>query len=189
MICVSWKDARVYTTWLAKLTRQPWRLPSEAQWEKAARGGDGRLYPWGDTFDKARCNTSESGIGTTTPAGRYPSGESPYRAQDMAGNVWEWTASEYATDYSISEREAAAGNAVNRTLRGGSWNYVARNARAAYRNVSRGGDYRSGSRGVRLALSARDDATGQAGNIPTRVEKRRHTSVATPPEPARSRLR
>lgn len=208
VVSVNWRDAFDYAAWLAQCSGQPWRLPTEAEWEKAARcdprdplgTSSERIYPWGDIFDTARCNTYESNQRSTTPVGWYGpddpephagrgGGASPCGAEDMAGNVWEWTASEYATDYSISEREAAAGNAVNRTLRGGSWNYVARNARAAYRNVSRGGDYRSGSRGVRLALSARDDATGQAGNIPTRVEKRRHTSVATPPEPARSRLR
>ncbi len=77
VVCVSWNDVVAYCAWLAKTTGQPWRLPSEAEWEKAARGTDGRIYPWGDTFDKARCNTSESGIRTTTPVGGYPSGRKP----------------------------------------------------------------------------------------------------------------
>ena len=70
VVCVSWNDVVAYARWLAKTTGQRWRLPSEAEWEKAARGTDGRIYPWGDTFDKARCNTNESGIGTTTPVGQ-----------------------------------------------------------------------------------------------------------------------
>jgi formylglycine-generating enzyme required for sulfatase activity len=93
VVCVTWHDAVAYAAWLAKLTGQSWRLPTEAEWEKAARGTDGRIYPWGDAFDKARCNVSESGIGTTTPVGSYPNGASPYGAQDMAGSVWEWASS------------------------------------------------------------------------------------------------
>lgn len=70
VVCISWQDALVYTRWLAKMTGQPWRLPTEAEWEKAARWDAERqiscVYPWGDAFDKARCNTSESGIKTTS---------------------------------------------------------------------------------------------------------------------------
>ncbi|HEU5348480.1 MAG TPA: SUMF1/EgtB/PvdO family nonheme iron enzyme [Ktedonobacterales bacterium] len=134
VVCVSWKDARVYTTWLAKLTGQPWRLPTEAEWEKAARGADGRLYPWGDTFDKARCNTSESGIGTTTAVGSYPTGESPYHVQDMTGNVWEWTSSLFQPyPYRKNDGRENLGSTENRVLRGGSWYYDSRSARVAYR--------------------------------------------------------
>jgi formylglycine-generating enzyme required for sulfatase activity len=104
VVCVSWHDAVAYAKWAGM------RLLTEQEWEKAARGIDGRLYPWGDTFDPARCNTDESGIGTATPVGRYsPDGDSPYGCADMAGNVWEWTASE-------PEPEGGA-----RVLRGGSW--------------------------------------------------------------------
>lgn len=86
---VSWHDATAYAAWLARQTGQPWHLPTEAEWEKAARGTEGRIYPWGDTFDASRANTYESGIGTTTPVGASPSGASPSGAQDLAGNVWE----------------------------------------------------------------------------------------------------
>lgn len=92
---VSWNDAIAYVGWLAQTTGQPWRLPTEAEWEKAARGTDGRIYPWGDAWDKARANTREGGPGQTTPVGTYPGGASPYDAQDMAGNVWEWTNTRY----------------------------------------------------------------------------------------------
>ena len=88
VVYVSWRDCVAYAEWAGV------RLLTEQEWEKAARGIDGRVYPWGDEFDSARCNTYESGIGATTPVGRYsPGGDSPCGCADMAGNVWEWTAS------------------------------------------------------------------------------------------------
>jgi hypothetical protein len=93
VVCISWDNALAYCTWLAKTTGQRWRLPTEAEWEKAARGSDGRIYPWGDIFDDARYNTIEGNARITTPVGSHPTGESPYHVQDMSGNVWEWTSS------------------------------------------------------------------------------------------------
>jgi len=115
VVYVSWHDATAYCQWLSKKTGVEYRLPTEAQWEKAARGtpplylptfggmgspspvaGEGRgggLYPWGDEWDAAKCNTEEGGAGDTTPVGQYsPDGDSPYGCADMAGNVWEWCA-------------------------------------------------------------------------------------------------
>ncbi len=144
-----------YASWLAKTTGQRWRLPSEAEWEKAARGTDGRIYPWGDTFDKTRCNTDESGIGTTTPVGRYPNGESPYHVQDMAGNVWEWTSSLYQPyPYRKNDGRENLNSTDNRVLRGGSWVSNSRDARAAYRVTATGRTSSHIDRGFRLALAA-----------------------------------
>ncbi len=89
---VDWEDAMAYCKWLSQVTGKPITLPTEAQWEKAARGDkDKRPYPWGDEFDPERCNSAELGLDATTPVGIFPQGVSPYGCHDMAGNVWEWS--------------------------------------------------------------------------------------------------
>jgi formylglycine-generating enzyme required for sulfatase activity len=90
---VSWNDVVAYSRWLTTVSGKPYGLPSEAQWEKGARGTDGRIWPWGNEWDPQRCNSLEGGPGETTPVAAYPEGASPYGLLDMAGNVWEWTRS------------------------------------------------------------------------------------------------
>jgi formylglycine-generating enzyme required for sulfatase activity len=107
---VTWYGAKAYCDWRGRKEKAGFRLPTEEEWEKAARGCCGRRYPWGNEVEPEKCNCGESGIGDTTMIGNYPGGKSPYRCSDMAGNVWEWTSSYYDEYPDIM------------VLRGGSWN-------------------------------------------------------------------
>ncbi len=137
VVYVSWHDALAYCRWLSEVTGKAITLPSEAQWEKAARGAkDKRAYPWGDEWDETRCNTDELGLGGTTPVGIFQEGVSPYGCLDMAGQVWEWTLSHwkaypYIPDDGREDLDAA--DNVRRVLRGGSWDYNRNVARCAFR--------------------------------------------------------
>ena len=131
---VTWHDAVAYCQWLSQKTEKPYRLPSEAEWEKGARGNDGRIYPWGNQWDAKRCNSEEGGKGDTTPVGAYPQGASPYGLLDMAGNVWEWTLSVYkGYPYDPEDgREDLEAEGL-RVLRGGAFRYSRRLGRCASR--------------------------------------------------------
>jgi formylglycine-generating enzyme required for sulfatase activity len=165
VVNVSWHDALAYCNWLAETTDKPYRLPSEAEWEKGARGDDGRIYPWGSQWNPEHCNNRQRGqgdtmldriyIGETTPVGAYPEGASPYGLLDMAGNVWEWTSSVYkAYPYEPGDgREDLAGDDVQRVLRGGASGNLAWRLRSAFR-ASDLPDFAFWDRGFRVALDA-----------------------------------
>lgn len=107
VVLVSLGDAEAYAEWLSKQTGQHWRLPSAKEWEKAARGTDGRRFPWGDTYEPSRLNSHDAGPFDTVPVGRFPSGASPYGMLDAAGQVFEWT--------------STATTPKRRLVKGGSW--------------------------------------------------------------------
>ena len=145
VVNVSWRDARAYCRWLSEVTGKPYRLPSEAEWEKGARGTDGRIYPWGNVWDAGRCNTNEEREKEgTTPVEAFPQSASPYGLLDMVGNVWEWTRSlwgvalskpkfKYPYDPADGRENAMAGDAVRRVLRGVSFYNDRQSARCACR--------------------------------------------------------
>jgi sulfatase modifying factor 1 len=125
VVFVSWTDAVAYCEWLSKETGYTVTLPTEAQWEKAARGRDGRQYPWGAAWDESKCaNCVGSRPAGTMPVGSYPSGASIYGVLDMAGNVWQWCSDWYDENYyktSPDRNPTGPDNRQYRVLRGGSW--------------------------------------------------------------------
>jgi formylglycine-generating enzyme required for sulfatase activity len=144
VVNVSWHDAVAYCRWLAEVTGRPYCLPSEAEWEKSARGSDGRIYPWGNRWEAKQCNSEEGGKGDITPVGIYPQGASPYGLLDMAGNVLEWTRSlwgedweepsfKYPYDPTDGREDLDAPGGVLRVLRGGSFYLNVKYARCAAR--------------------------------------------------------
>ena len=149
VVCVSWEDAAAYAKW-ADLS-----LPTEAQWEKAARGPQGWIYPWGNEWDPRKCrNLSNKGDGTTAAAADYPLGAGGYGTLQQSGNVWEWCADWYDENYYAAgpvKDPAGARSGSIRVARGGCWNVGdAAGFRAAFRNGNVP-DARSGDLGFRLA--------------------------------------
>jgi len=159
VVNVFWSDAIAYCRWLAAKTGRPYRLPTEAEWEKAASWDAGkkkaRIYPWGDTFERGKCNSGEGGKGATTPVGAYsPAGDSPYGCADMAGNVWEWCATAWRDRYA-PEADKDDSADLRHVVRGGSFSHKAGYVHCAYRDkggLYGRGDYLVGFR-VAVALS------------------------------------
>jgi hypothetical protein len=137
VVLITWEEAAAYCAWVGG------RLPTQEEWERAARGIDGRSYPWGETFTPTHANTRESSLGGPTPVGIFVEGESPSGALDMAGNVWEWTDSDY--------------DQYTKILRGGAWNFPAESARTFTTERSRPHN-RSHAIGFRVTFSIKPQA-------------------------------
>lgn len=138
VIEVSWYEAIAFCQWLSEVSSEKIILPTEAQWQRAAQGDDGRIYPWGNEWDCERCNNFVPPCGTrkTSPVTVYEGkGDSPFGVVDMAGNVWEWCLTVFETGG--NEINITHTNSMSRVMRGGSWDgYHTENFRVAYRNGS-----------------------------------------------------
>lgn len=131
VVAVSWSEAEAYCRWAGK------RLPTEAEWEKAARGTDGNRYPWGDDLDSTKANYASKKAQRTVAVGSYAAGASPYGVHDMAGNVHEWVADWYANDYykrAASNNPKGPDSGQRRVLRGGGWDSSAEYVRSSRRD-------------------------------------------------------
>ena len=185
VVWVSWHEALAYCAWLTKKMAEgpetpdalrrvlrptgkgdkAWvvTLASEAEWEKAARGTDGRIYPWGSKPDPDKANYNEAGIGGTSAVGCFPGGASPYGVEELSGNVWEWTRSLWGKDWDKptftyryapgdGREDLSASDDILRVVRGGSFYNTVRDVRAAFR-LWYGPDNRLTNFGFRVAVS------------------------------------
>ena len=133
VVGVTWYEAAAYAAWLARLTGQGWRLPTEPEWEWAARRGR-RRFPWGGNWDERRLNSLEGRVMRTTPVGVYPHGATPDGIYDLAGNVWEWTSTRVADYPYVADGTREDPDAPGiRIARGGGWAAVRKMVRGAYR--------------------------------------------------------
>jgi formylglycine-generating enzyme required for sulfatase activity len=133
VVGVNWHEANAYCAWLSAVTGKSFRLPTEFEWEKAARGADGRVYPWGDKFDPRKCNSVEGQIYRTTPVGLLPAGISPNGIFDASGNIREWTENWFKAYPGQKEDQSKDYGEKYRVTRGGSWLGNRRSVRCAYR--------------------------------------------------------
>ena len=170
VVGVTWYEATAYCRWLTarlraadKLVENAFvRLPTEAEWEKAARGPQGYRWPWGDRWEENRANTEEAGLGETSPVGLFPQGASPYGVYDLAGNVWEWTGSlwgrtsirqpDYRYPYNPHDGREQEDRSSLFVVRGGSWGRPWQKTRGAYRGKNHPNDFSIGV-GFRVVVS------------------------------------
>jgi formylglycine-generating enzyme required for sulfatase activity len=154
VVCVTWDNAQAFAAWVGG------RLPTEAEWEKAARGTDGRIYPWGNSAPGCQIANHANCVGHARAVGSYPQGASPYGVLDLAGNVWEWVADWYGRDYyarSPARQPPGPESGTFRVLRGGSFNIAGWGVRSAVRLWDRPQD---GYRNYGFRVVVAPDAAG-----------------------------
>ena len=182
VINVTWRQAQAYTRWLAEITGEPWRLPTEAEWEKAARwdaaNNHPRIYPWGDAYDMARLCSSDN-LGAVTRVGAFPQGASPYGVMDMAGNTWDMTSTLYRRyPYVTKDGREDPDTPGARTTRGSGYVGFPKTHRAAARTLAQP-DQTDRRGGFRLARGATtQNAQTPAGGASASAASTPATAVA-----------
>ena len=156
VVSVTWHEAVAYADSVGK------RLPTEAEWEKAATGGDGRPYPWGNMFDDSFCNVKGAVVGLLKAVGQFPEGRSPYVCYDMAGNVWEWATDSYGPYPGNVEMSNVYGQQY-RVIRGGAYTETSFHARCSNRDYERPNVGRPDI-GFRCAVSPTTDVSDESGS-------------------------
>jgi len=154
VVWVTWSDTLAFCRWAGV------RLPTDAEWEKSARGNDQRCYPWGNQLPTAALANYDHQVGDTTPVDHYPAGQSPYGVYDLAGNTWEWISTLWGSDQDHPEfsypyqpddgRESLGHTTRLRMVRGGGWKYSPDLIRAAYRDWNKA-TVRGSALGFRVA--------------------------------------
>jgi len=148
---LTYLDADAFCAWATEALQATVRLPTADEWEAVARGTDARPYPWGDTFDEARCNCAEAGWGWTVPVDKHPDGAGPFGAEQLAGNVWEWVADRTADGWGL--------------VRGGSYLDCAWGVRAS-RALPADPHRATATTGFRIAIADRDAARPEQPGAP-----------------------
>jgi formylglycine-generating enzyme required for sulfatase activity len=164
VVMVTWYETVAFCRWLTVRLReageldpsQEVRLPTEAEWEKAARGTDGRIYPWGDDAHPNRANYGNTGIGTTSAVGCFPGGTSPYGCQDIGGNVWEWCTTKWVGSYEGYKGDNGLEGDATRVLRGGAFSNNSWSVRCAFRD-RRNPEYWNKHVGFRVCVAAQQE--------------------------------
>lgn len=158
VVGISWFEAVAYCRWLSAQIGHTFKLPNEAEWEKAARGPAGFIWPWGNTWETGRCNTEQARVGKSTPVSRYAGGASLYGVLDLAGNVWEWCSTRYGKIYPYQLEQEWVESYLEastwRRLRGGAYYSNEARVRGAFRGDFLGPDYRHKHNGFRVTTIA-----------------------------------
>ena len=173
VVGVSWYEAIAYCSWISAQLGYAVRLPYELEWEKAARGTDGRTFPWGKCWSKIYANTHNLQFGQPAPVGLFPQGRSPFGLDDMAGNVWEWTQTLFINNHLVPQQNPADRARIDTgswaSIRGGSWFYDFLFTRTFFREGTlpgcRDNDY--GFRVVAPERRPEDDTVSKEASIGT----------------------